>query len=141
MSPILQKYWKEICEKEFFGLKPDRNESWMKFYHRQLNSSKSKIEEAGSRLRDSYLGEGESFWCFLLLLFFHVLEKKIHQLKSISAPSTKRPRIPSSSYSGKKMNLMEKSWQEAMNSSSNKNVNRSAIVTFKMKQPPTQKRL
>ena len=58
MSPFLEKYWKEVCSQEFPRLQPDQNESWLSFYHNQLASSKSKILEAGSRLRDSYRGEG-----------------------------------------------------------------------------------
>lgn len=45
--------------KEFPRSQPDQDESWINFYLRQLDSSKSKIIEAGSRLRDSYRGEGK----------------------------------------------------------------------------------
>ena len=58
MGPFLEKYWKEVCVKEFPRSQPDQNETWINFYHRQLDSSKCKIQEAGSRLRDSYRGEG-----------------------------------------------------------------------------------
>lgn len=58
MGPFLEKYWKEVCAREFPRLSPEQDESWLEFYHKQLNSTKSKIEAAGSRIRDSYLGEG-----------------------------------------------------------------------------------
>lgn len=59
MSPILEKYWKEACDREFPRVKPvDSNESWHQFYRKQMDSSKSRILEAGSRLRNSYRGEG-----------------------------------------------------------------------------------
>lgn len=59
MRPFLEKYWKEVCVKEFPRSQPDHEESWINFYHRQLDSSKNRIKEAGTRLRDSYRGEGK----------------------------------------------------------------------------------
>jgi hypothetical protein len=58
ISPFLEKYWKEVCSSEFPRVSPDPDESWLDFYNRQLDTSKSKILAAGSRLRDSYRGEG-----------------------------------------------------------------------------------
>ena len=58
MGPFLGKYWREVCVKEFPRSQPDQGESWINFYRRQLDSSKCEIKEAGSRLRDSYRGEG-----------------------------------------------------------------------------------
>lgn len=68
------------------------------------------------------------------------LERKVHQLQTISMnPLAKRlkPQI-STSKSGKRMSLMEKSRQEALNSSTrSSSINNG--VTFKMRQP-SQKR-
>ena len=60
MGPFLEKYWKEVCDREFPCAKPENpNESWLQFYRKQVDSSKSKISAAGTRLRDSYRGEGK----------------------------------------------------------------------------------
>ena len=58
MSPFLLKFWKEACSSEFPNVQPKSDEPWHTFYHCQLALSKSKILEAGSRLRKSYRGEG-----------------------------------------------------------------------------------
>lgn len=71
MSPFLEKYWKEACSLEFPRMiLEDPKESWLQFYHNQLNSSKSRISEAGSRLRDSYRGEGKQSQNFYSLFSF-----------------------------------------------------------------------
>lgn len=71
ISPFLQKYWKEVCDREFPRVRrlDDPNESWLQFYRKQLDSSKSKVTEAGSRLRDSYKGEGKAHVYAIFCLF------------------------------------------------------------------------
>jgi hypothetical protein len=64
----LEKFWKEVCSREFPRVQPDSNESWLEFYHRQLDNSKSKILAAGLRLRDSYRGEGIYKQLFSLII-------------------------------------------------------------------------
>lgn len=142
MSPFLEKFWKEVCVREFPRLFPEKDENWLEFYHRQLDSTKSKIQAAGSRLRDSYRGEGTP--SYVTILFTFVLERKVHQLQTITV-APKRARLAFSAASmqagAKRSSLMEKSRQEAMNSSTRtgRSPNK-AVVTFRMRQPPSQKR-
>lgn len=142
MTPFLEKYWKEVCARDFPRQFPEKDETWLEFYHRQLDSTKSRIQAAGSRLRDSYRGEGKTT---LIMIHLSCLERKVHQLQTITvAPKRTRSAslsITSKQTGSKRISLMEKSRQEAMNSStrtSNKSPSKS-VVTFRMRQP-SQKR-